>query len=119
MLKDSKQGRSFSLFTRQLKKLDKFGEKRELTIGGQDSYRSVFGSLLTILIGSLLLAFIVDKYRTVVSRADFQIFEVLQKNNLDRERIFTQNETQFFFSVQVRNVLTNEPLVMEDYSDYV
>ena len=71
MKKDSKQSRSFSLCTRQLKKVDSFGEKRELTIGGQDSYKSIFGSLLTVLIGTVLLAFVVDKYRTVMARDDF------------------------------------------------
>ena len=71
MPKDPKQGRCLEPFTHRLKKVDNFGEKREFTIGGQDSYKSISGSLLTILIGTLLLAFMVDKYRTVVNRDDF------------------------------------------------
>ena len=89
MTKDSNKGNRLDRFSRVCKRFDNFGEKKEFNIGSSTTYNSLCGSVMTILIAALLIAFTADKVQTLFKREDYQIYETLKKNNLDRTRVFS------------------------------
>ena len=89
MTKDSNKGNRLDKFSRVCKRFDNFGEKKEFNIGSSTTYNSLCGSVMTILIAALLIAFTADKVQTLFKREDYQIYETLKKNNLDRTRVFS------------------------------
>ena len=106
MTKDSNTGNRLHRFSRVCKRFDIFGEKKEFNIGNSSTYNSISGSVITIFIATLLIAFTVNKTQTLYKREDYQIYETLKKNNLDRTRVFSQNETNFFAAFFVQNAAT-------------
>ena len=88
MTKDSNSDRRLNRVSRVCKRFDNFGEKKEFNIGSSTTYNSLSGSVMTIVIATLLIAFAIDKFQTLFKREDYQIYETLKKNNLDRNRVF-------------------------------
>lgn len=89
MTKDSNSDRRLNRVSRVCKRFDNFGEKKEFNIGSSTTYNSLSGSVMTIVIATLLIAFAIDKFQTLFKREDYQIYETLKKNNLDRNRVFS------------------------------
>ena len=89
MTKDSNTDRRLNRVSRVCKRFDNFGEKKEFNIGSSTTYNSLSGSVMTIVIATLLIAFAIDKFQTLFKREDYQIYETLKKNNLDRNRVFS------------------------------
>ena len=89
MSKDNRSNGRLGRIFRVFKSVDQFGETREFNIEGSSSYNSITGSVLTVLITALILAFIVDKFETLVKRTDYQIYKIVKKNNLDKDRLFS------------------------------
>ena len=89
MTKDSNSDRRLKRVSRVCKRFDNFGEKKEFNIGSSTTYNSLSGSVMTIVIATLLIAFAIDKFQTLFKREDYQIYETLKKNNLDRNRVFS------------------------------
>ena len=106
MTKVPNTGKRFDRVSRVCKRFDSFGEKKEFNIGISTTYNSILGSVMTILIATLLIAFTLDKAKTLIKREDYQIYETLKKNNLDRSRVFSQNETSFFAAFFIQNTVT-------------
>ena len=61
MTKDSNTGNRLDRVSRVCKRFDNFGERKEFNIGDSTTYNSLSGTVMTILIATLLIAFTVDK----------------------------------------------------------
>ena len=61
MTKDLKIDNRINRVSRVFKRFDNFGEKKEFNIGSSTTYNSLSGSVMTIVIATLLIAFTVDK----------------------------------------------------------
>ena len=56
---------------------------------------------------------------SLVNREEFQFYEIIHKNGLDFEREYSQEETKFFITFQLRSILDNKSLPKEAYQDFV
>ena len=92
------------------KKLDQFGENKQFTVDSEGSYKSIVGSLVSMLINLLLLVYFHTKFLSLTNREEFSLYTIVDRNSLDVDEIYHQNETQFSFAIQIKDTLTNRPL---------
>ena len=94
-----------------IKRADNFGESKTFHIDGQTTFKSFPGACISIVIASLLFVVFLMKSISLVNREEFQFYEIIHKNGLDFERSYSQEETKFFITFQIRSILDNRSLL--------
>ena len=84
MEKSSKKEKSLLYkLSSKLMSIDKYGEARHLSIAGRDTYPSVFGTLLTLIILSVMVPFGFNKFIIMRDREDTNFQSTVKERALD------------------------------------
>ena len=83
-------------FTTFFRSFDKFGEPVKLLYKGEDTYKTKFGALLSIVLNSIVLAYLVKKGLELATKgnSNIQVFEKFTTRTID-DKSYNFNECGF------------------------
>ena len=67
---------------------DFFGEKKSFHIKGKGSFKSTTGASISILLRILMLTILIKKTIDLVTKVDYQFYEIVKRQGLEKDRVF-------------------------------
>ena len=105
MPKDKKKG--YMARTKYgLTHFDMFGETAAFTINGRSSHNGVCGTCVTLLICVLVLSYGLHRLSIVYTRGDTTFQKSIVKDNLDKSKAFSFEDTHFNFAIGIAGLDT-------------
>ena len=81
-----------SKLSSKLMSIDKYGETRHLSIAGSNHYPSVLGTLLTLIIFSVMIPFGFNKFIIMRDREDTNFQSTVKERAIDPYEVFTYEQ---------------------------
>ena len=84
-----KKGSFLSEVSRKLMSIDKYGETKSFSIAGNNTYPSVFGTLITLIIFVVIVPFGFNKFIIMRDREDTNFQSTIEERAIDRSDVLT------------------------------
>ena len=103
------------------KRIDLFGSSVGFTFGGEASYKSVFGALLSLVVYTLTTLQLYEKWIVLVEKGDTNYSDHIEygANNSNNQVGFKETNFNFAFAIVPNNFTSTMNLLNTDYSDYM
>lgn len=105
-----------SSFVSKIMQLDLFGETTGFTIEGSKQYPSIFGTVLSLMIFTLVIIYGQNKVTVFYKKGDNSFQEIVNRNELDPTRVYSNddinlNPSLFILEPFGANVLSEDDIL--------
>ena len=73
--------------------IDKYGERPSLTVAGSETYQSILGTLITIIVLSVVIPFGFNKFLIMRDREDTYFHTIIEEQAIGVEGVLSYEQT--------------------------